>query len=99
MQTNIQSLHFKANEQLTEFVNHKMQKLAHLNDRIISSDVCLKLDKADDRENKVCEIRILIPGHNLFAKRQCQTFEEATNEAIHAIQEQLLKKKEEHAKW
>lgn len=94
MQIAIQSLHFKANEILETYVRNKVEKLSHLNNRIISGDVYLKLDNSDVRENKVCEIKIHIPGNDLFAKRQCKTFEEATNEAVDAIQEQLMKKKE-----
>jgi putative sigma-54 modulation protein len=93
MQINIQSLHFKASDPLQTFVRHKVEKLAHIHDQIISGDVILKLDNSDVNENKVCEIQIHIPGNNLFAKRQCKSFEEATNEAVSALHEQLLKRK------
>lgn len=94
MQINIQSLHFTTSPALEEHVQNKVEKLSHINDHIISGDVILKLDNSDVRANKVCEIKIHIPGNDLFAKRQCNTFEEATNEAVSAIQEQLKKKKE-----
>lgn len=93
MKINIQSLHFKATSILESFVQQKVSKLALINDSIIAGDVCLKLDHADNRENKICEVRIHIPGHDLFAMRQSRTFEEATNEAVDAMQEQLRKKK------
>ncbi len=94
MQITIQSLQFKATDALETFVRTKVEKLSHLNKQIISGDVILKLEKSDINENKVCEIRVHIPGNNLFAKRQSKSFEEATNEAIDALQEQLLKRKE-----
>lgn len=93
MKITIQSLHFKASQVLESYVQTKVEKLSHIYDHITSADVCLKLDNSQTRENKVCEIRTHIPGHDLFAKRQCKTFEEATNEAVDAIQEQLKKKK------
>lgn len=93
MQINIQSLHFKASEPLETFVRTKVEKLAHINDQIISGEVILKLEKSDVNENKVCEIEVHIPGNNLFAKRQSKSFEEATNEAVDALQEQLKKRK------
>ena len=93
MKIKIQSLHFKANEQLEEFVQNKVSKLSHFNDRIVSGEVCLKLDKSKELDNKVCEIRLAIPGNDLFAKKQCTTFEEATNEVIDALQKQLRRKK------
>lgn len=94
MQVRIQSLHFKASPVLEDFVKVKVEKLAHFSDHIISGDVCLKLDNSGTRDNKVCEIQLHVPGNNLFAKRQCKTFEEATSEAVDAIEEQLRKKKE-----
>ena len=93
MEIKIQSLHFTANDQLEAFVQRKVNKLSRLNERIISGDVCLKLDKSAKTENKVCEIKLSVAGRDLFAKRQCKTFEEATNEAVDALQQQLLKRK------
>lgn len=93
MKIKIQSLHFKANNLLEEYVQNKVSKLSHLNEGIISGDVCLKLDKSTKEDNKVCEIRLSVPGNDLFAKRQCKTFEEATNETVDALQQQLKKRK------
>jgi putative sigma-54 modulation protein len=93
MHINIQSLHFKASEPLQTFIRNKVEKLAHINNEIISGDIVLKLDNSDVNENKVCEIQIHIPGNNLFAKRQSSSFEEATNETVNALEEQLKKRK------
>ena len=93
MNIKIQSLHFTPHKKLNDFVNKKVSRLSHLYDRIESSEVCLKLDKSDKTENKVCEIRLIIPGNDLFAKRQSKTFEEATNETIEALQKQIEKVK------
>ena len=93
MQIKIQSLHFKANDLLETYVQNKVRKLSLLNNQIISGDVCLKLDKSKKLENKVCEIRLAVRGKDLFAKRQCKTFEEAANETVDALQQQLKKRK------
>lgn len=93
MEIKIQSLHFKANDLLEEYVQKKVSHLSHFNERIISGDVCLKLDKSSKEDNKVCEIRLSVPGNDLFAKRQCKTFEEATNETVGALQKQLRRNK------
>ena len=93
MNIRIQSLHFKATEQLETFVQSKVDKLLRINDRIVTTDVTLKLEKSDKHENKVCEIRLTIPGHELFAERKCKSFEEATNEVVNALHDQLVKKK------
>jgi putative sigma-54 modulation protein len=93
MNINIQSLHFTANQTLTDYVNEKMGKLEHVNNQIVSGDVCLKLDKSDTDENKICEINLKTPGKDLFAKSQCATFEEAINDTVEALQKQLRKVK------
>ncbi|OFY94092.1 MAG: ribosomal subunit interface protein [Bacteroidetes bacterium RIFCSPLOWO2_12_FULL_31_6] len=89
----IQSPHFTPKQVLTDFVTEKVNKLSHFYDRIESAKVCLKLEKSDTTENKICEIELAVPGNNLFAKRSSRTFEEATTEAIHAIQNQMDKLK------
>ncbi len=93
MNIRIQSLHFKATEELEAFVHAKVEKLFRINDRIVTTDVTLKLEKSDTHENKVCEIRLTIPGHELFAERKCKSFEEATSEVASALHDQLVKKR------
>ena len=44
-------------------------------------------------ENKIAEIKLSIPGNNLFAKKQCKTFEEATDSVVEALRRQIRKKK------
>lgn len=93
MEIKIQSLHFTTNSQLEDFVQTKMSKLSHLNERVILANVCLKIDKADKLNNKVCEIKLSLPGNDLFAKKRSETFEEAINETVDALQQQLKKRK------
>ena len=94
MKVNIQSVHFDADRKLLDFVEHKLGKLAVQYDRIIESEVTLKLDNAADQENKIAEIRLHVPGNDFFAKRQCKSFEEALDTAIDALKNQLVKHKE-----
>jgi putative sigma-54 modulation protein len=91
MEITIQSLHFTSREELNDFVTEKVNKLEHLNDKIGFAKVCLKLDKSNHRDNKVCEIQLGIPGNDLFAKRQCETFEKAISEAVDALKNQITK--------
>lgn len=93
MEAKIQSVHFKATEELQEFIQGKVDKLSRINDKFISVDVYLKLDNSNTHDNKVCEMRISIPGHELFAERQCKTFEEAASLVTDALHDQLMKRK------
>ena len=93
MKTNIQSIGFTASEALTAFVKEKTAKLSLHFENILSSEVCLSTDKSATNENKVCDIRLIIPGNDLLAKAQCKTFEEAIAQASDALVKQIEKHK------
>ena len=90
----IQSPDFKAQPALTDFVNEKVEKLAVFSDRIIESRVLLKLDHSETKDNKVSEIRLVIPGNDLFATKHAKSFEEATAKAVDALKKQIEEWKE-----
>lgn len=94
MTNTIQSLHFDADSKLLDFVNEKVNKLTTYYDGIISSEVILKLDKSNTSENKIAEIKMQCKGHDFFAKKQCATFEEATDLTCEALKTQIKKHKE-----
>ncbi|MES2836702.1 MAG: ribosome-associated translation inhibitor RaiA [Bacteroidota bacterium] len=94
MKVNIQSIHFDADVKLINFIEEKVAKLAHFHEGITGNEVFLRLDKSSDAENKIVEIKIHIPGNDLFAKKQCKSFEEATDLAVDALKIQVKKHKE-----
>lgn len=94
MTVKIQSLHFDADKKLLAFVEERVDKLTHLYDGIIKSEVILKLDKSSDAENKIAEIKLHISGNDLFAKKKCKSFEEAVDTSIDALRTQVKKHKE-----
>ena len=74
MDFKVNAVHFTADQKLVQFVQDKVKKLELIYDKIISSEVYLKLDKNDAAENKIAEVKILLPGSELFAKKQCKSF-------------------------
>ncbi|MBS4013891.1 MAG: ribosome-associated translation inhibitor RaiA [Bacteroidetes bacterium] len=94
MEVTISSLHFKADAKLENFVREKLSKVASLFDGVIGSEVTLKLNQSSSNENKIAEIKIIIPGNDLFAKKQAKTFEEAVDSTIDALKKQLQRRKE-----
>lgn len=96
MKVNIQSIHFDADAKLIDFIEEKIAKLNTFNDNITANEVFLRIDKSSEAENKIVEIKIHIPGNDLFAKKQCKSFEEATDLAIEALKTQVIKHKEKH---
>lgn len=93
MDFKVNTVHFTADQKLVDFIHDKVKKLELMNDGIISSEVFLRLDKNSEKENKIAEVKILIPGHELFAKKQCKTFEEAADSAVDALKRQVEKHK------
>jgi putative sigma-54 modulation protein len=94
MKINITSVHFDAAEKLLAFVETKVGKLEHFFDDILGAEVFLRVEKPQAVENKVAEVKLVIPGNDLFAKKQASTFEEATDLAVEALRQQIIKHKE-----
>jgi putative sigma-54 modulation protein len=93
MKINIQSIHFDADRKLIDFIELKLNKLFSVYDSIVATDVILKIDNAANGENKIAEIKLAVPGNDLYAMKQCKTFEEATDLAIDALKNQIAKHK------
>lgn len=93
MQISVHSIQFKADGKLIDFIKSKLGKLENFHDKLISAEVFLKLDKNHEEGNKITEIKINIPGKELFAKRQSPSFEEATDRVVEALRRQIKKAK------
>lgn len=92
MQIDIRSVHFKTDKKLDQFITEKVSKLAQYFDGVIGSEVSLKVANSE-KDNKITEIRLSVPGNDLYAKKQSKSFEEATDEACEALRRQLIKHK------
>jgi putative sigma-54 modulation protein len=98
MTTNIQCVHFDADAKLIEHVNRKIGKLSNYHDRIVKVDVYLKLDNIVHQiKDKIAEIRLTIPRHELFVKQTSKSFEESFDGALDALINQLKRAKEKQA--
>jgi putative sigma-54 modulation protein len=93
MDIKVNSVNFTPDKKLVSFVNDKVKKLQLFYDNITAGEVFLKLDKDQEKENKQAIIKILLPGKELLAKKQCKTFEEATDLACEALSKQVQKHK------
>jgi len=94
MKIMINAIKFDADRKLILFVQHKVKKLTKFFDDILGAEVFLKLENAQESDNKVVEIRIEIPGGSLFSRKQSKSFEESTDLAVDALRLQLIKHKE-----
>jgi putative sigma-54 modulation protein len=93
MKINIQSPGFTIKADLARYVHEKVKTLSRYYGEIITGEVCLRLENSATKENKLCEIRLAIPGNDLLARDQCKTFEEAVSGAVEIIKGRLKRKK------
>ena len=93
MEVIIQSLGFKAGEELESYISEKLDKLKP-NDHIIRANVTLFLGPDKATPNTYCEIRLEIPGNDLFIKESSPEFEQSVDAAVNKLQTMLRKEKE-----
>ncbi len=98
MNVNIQTVNFDADNKLIDFVNRKMEKLSTFHDRIIGTDVYLKLDNVVHTiKDKIVEIKVQVPGHKFFVKSTSKSFEESFEAAYGSLVNQVKRRKEKMA--
>ena len=94
MDIKIHSIHFDADKKLLNFIEVKVKKLILFYEGIIGAEVFLRLENDQSSENKVAEIRLDIPGNDVFAKKKTKSFEESIDNVVEALRRQLTKHKE-----
>jgi len=94
MKVNVHAVNFAVDKKLVDFVQERMGKLEKYYDRVISSDVFLKVEKTSEKENKIVEIKINVPGDDFLVKKQCKSFEEAVEQSAESLERLLVKRKE-----
>ena len=94
MKVNVQTPHFVANQKLINFIQKKMDKLEKFYDHIICADVFLKLENTSDRQNKIVEILLSVPGNELIVKKQAKSFEEGADNCAHSLERLLMRRKQ-----
>ena len=88
MKVHTQSVNFNADQKLIDFIQNRMDKLEQHYDKVIKSDVYLKVENTSDKQNKIFEAHLSVPGDNLIVKKQCKTFEEGADIAVASLQRQ-----------
>ncbi|WP_442267166.1 HPF/RaiA family ribosome-associated protein [Tenacibaculum sp. ZS6-P6] len=89
-----QSVNFKVDGDLINFIQKKVGGLEKFHDKIVDAEVFLKVQKTSDKENKFTEIKINIPGNELIVKKMNKTFEEGVSLGVESLKRQLRKSKE-----
>lgn len=97
MEIQFQSTNFKADKKLLDLITQKLKKLEHYYDKIIDANVYLKVQKSDDKVNKILEIKMNVSNSTLFVEEHDRTFENAIDKAEDALKTQLMKYKQKVA--
>lgn len=93
MKVQVQSIHFDADIKLINFIQKKLDKLDTFYDRTIDAEVILRLNN-EGIQNKTVEIKLNVPGEQLFAHKTNGSFEAATDHCTEALRRQIKKHKE-----
>ena len=91
MQVQIHSVHFDADQRLLDFIQEKLDKLNTFHDQIMTCEVFLRIEKNNQRENKLCDVKLHAPGADFFAKRRATSFEASLDEVVEALRRQIRK--------
>ena len=94
MEVRIQSIHFDASEQLRSFIQKKVAKLEKYYDDIKTVEVSLKVVKPETAENKEAGVKVIVPNNQFYVSKIRDTFEEAVDLNVEALEKQLVKYKE-----
>ncbi|MBE7169974.1 MAG: HPF/RaiA family ribosome-associated protein [Williamsia sp.] len=90
----IQSVGFKASNNLESFVHERLAKLANMSDRIIRANVTFYEGSTSNPDNNYCEIRLEVPGNDHFVKKNSDLYEKALVDAVEALQKMMQKNKD-----
>lgn len=94
MEININAIHFEITEKLTAFIEKKLEKLARRYEAVTAAEVNLRVVKPETAMNKEAGIKLQVPGNELFASKTADTFEEAVDLCLDALEKQLEKNKD-----
>jgi putative sigma-54 modulation protein len=94
MKVNVHAVNFSIDRKLVNFIDERMSKLEKYYDKVITSDVFLKVENISEKENKTVELKVLVPGDDFIVKKHSKTFEAAADLAVESLERLLVKRKE-----
>jgi len=94
MKVTVEAPKFDADVKLTTFIKKRVNKLEHFYDKIIATDVFLKLEPNERPNNKFVEVLVSVPGDKFIVKKSAKSFEEATDVCVQSLERMILKRKE-----
>ncbi|MBR9915553.1 MAG: ribosome-associated translation inhibitor RaiA [Algicola sp.] len=94
MSVNFQYVDVDVSDTLSAFTEEKLNKIFNRYEFIVGADVFFKKDPNEPVNNKICNIRLSLPGPRLFATSNEKQYEVAVRSTISDLERQLKKRKE-----
>jgi ribosomal subunit interface protein len=94
MDKTIEPVNFTANEETMSAVSEIFDKLPRYYDRIVKADIYLKSLTETKQNLKKVEVRVFLPGRDLFVEQEADTVISAAQQAFDRLKILLTKEKE-----
>jgi ribosome-associated translation inhibitor RaiA len=93
MEIIINPVNFKTDTKLEGFVREKVSKFFNKSNQIIRANVVLRELENRNPKNKLCEIRLMIPGNDHFVTKCTGVYEKSILQAVEVLQKIIRRKK------
>lgn len=95
MEVKIKAIHFDITDKLVAFINKKVDKLTRRFEAVTEVEVTLKVVKPETAMNKEAAVKLTVPNQpDMFASKIADSFEEAIDLCLDALERPLEKGKE-----
>jgi putative sigma-54 modulation protein len=98
MKWDFQTVGFNATDELVSYTREKTEGLSKFYDQIVGAEVYLKLVQDDKNQTKAAEIKLNIPGNDIYAESRTDSFEKSVNETTEKLKGQIRKLKTKMSK-
>jgi len=92
----IESIEINLTDRHKEYIKQQLKKYFGKQDYITGIDVYVKKASEKNEDDHIVVAKVFLPGPELFAESEANTYEKALNETIEKLRRQLEKYKEKH---
>jgi len=94
MDKTIEPVNFSASKELIDNMDQMFDKLDRYNDQIVKADIYLKSLRETPEKAKKVEVRIFLPGKDVFVEYEAESFKTAAQKNIDRLKVILGKEKD-----
>lgn len=93
MTVNFQYVDMSPSESLNDYTREKLDKLFDKYEFLISAEVHFKINRKDHEKGKICNIKLSLPGPQIFATSDESNYEAAAKKVVNELESQLERRK------